>query len=87
MFLNRERRLPIARQSLNALGKLDADVNTLVDISRDVRSVSRHNRLLLGLALLSQALGIDIAQADLLLDPNFGPATYGHFCPALARSK
>jgi hypothetical protein len=87
MFLNRERRLPIAHQSLNALGKLDADVNKLAEISRDGLTVSRHIRLLLGFALLSQALGLSTGAADLLLTPSFSQSSDALLCPPLARSE
>jgi hypothetical protein len=87
MFLNRERRQPIALQSLNALDKLDADVNKLAEISRDGLSVSQHIRLLLVIALLSQALGLNIEAADLLLTPS-SVRSYGDPpCLPLARLK
>jgi hypothetical protein len=87
MFSSRERRLPIDRQCLNALGKLDADVNKLAEISLTSLSVSRHIRLLLGFALLSQALGLSTGAADLLLTPNFSQYSDALLCPPLALSK
>jgi len=87
MFSDRERRLPIDRQCLNELGKLDADVNKLAEISRDGLTVSQHIRLLLAIALLSQALGLNIESADLLLTPSAVQSYDAHTCLPLARSK
>jgi hypothetical protein len=72
---------------LNELGKLDADVNKLAEISRDGLSVSQHIRLLLAIALLSQALGLNIEAADLLLTPSAVQSYDAHPCLPLARLK
>jgi hypothetical protein len=72
---------------LNALDKLDADVNKLVRISSTALSVSRHNRLLLACVLASKAFGIGIAPIDLLELPNYAQRLSAHLTTKWEQSK
>jgi hypothetical protein len=72
---------------LNALDKLDADVSTLLDTSSTSLSVLRHIRLLLAIALISRALGLDIGQVDWSTFPTASQLRGVPPTPGLARSE